>query len=107
MHIYTDSQLVARQFDGTYRVKHDTLRSFMARIRELEGSPGEFAALEEELRRHREDDVEGAGDLEQATMEWLRERQDAETRLQAYRDVRDQLKKRIEERFTLDLKPAH
>ncbi len=30
-----------------------------------------------------------------------------ENRLQAYRDVRDQLKKRIEERFTLDLKPAH
>jgi protein-tyrosine-phosphatase len=30
-----------------------------------------------------------------------------EVRLQAYRDVRDQLKKRIEERFTLDLKPPH
>ncbi len=30
-----------------------------------------------------------------------------EARLQAYRDVRDQLKKRIEERFTLDLKPPH
>jgi len=30
-----------------------------------------------------------------------------EARLQAYRDVRDQLKKRIEERFTLDLKPQH
>ena len=30
-----------------------------------------------------------------------------EVRLQAYRDVRDQLKRRIEERFTLDLKPAH
>ena len=30
-----------------------------------------------------------------------------ETRLQAYRDVRDQLKKRIEERFALDLKPPH
>ena len=30
-----------------------------------------------------------------------------EHRLQAYRAVRDQLKKRIEERFTLDLKPAH
>lgn len=29
------------------------------------------------------------------------------TRLQAYRDVRDQLKKRIEERFSLDLKPPH
>ena len=30
-----------------------------------------------------------------------------ETRLQAYRDVRDQLKKRIEDRFSLDLKPPH
>ena len=30
-----------------------------------------------------------------------------ETRLQAYRDVRDQLKRRIEERFSLDLKPPH
>ena len=30
-----------------------------------------------------------------------------DTRLQVYREVRDQLKKRIEERFTLDLKPAH
>src|SRR3546814_4289962 len=29
------------------------------------------------------------------------------TRLQAYRDVRDQLKRRIEERFTFDLKPQH
>ncbi len=28
-----------------------------------------------------------------------------ETRLQAYRAVRDQLRKRIEQRFTLDLKP--
>jgi len=30
-----------------------------------------------------------------------------ENRLQAYRDVRDQLKKRIEDRFALDLKPPH
>jgi protein-tyrosine-phosphatase len=30
-----------------------------------------------------------------------------ETRLHAYRGVRDQLKRRIEERFTLDLKPPH
>ncbi|HIP77404.1 MAG TPA: arsenate reductase ArsC [Kiloniellaceae bacterium] len=30
-----------------------------------------------------------------------------DTKLQAYRSVRDQLRKRIEERFTLDLKPAH
>ena len=30
-----------------------------------------------------------------------------EARLEAYRAVRDQLRKRIEQRFTLDLKPAH
>ena len=29
-----------------------------------------------------------------------------ETRLDAYRQVRDQLKKRIEDRFTMDLKPS-
>ncbi len=29
-----------------------------------------------------------------------------ETRIQAYREVRDTLKKRIEDRFTLDLKPV-
>lgn len=34
--IYTDSQLVARQFEGSYRVKHETLRPLLARIRELE-----------------------------------------------------------------------
>ncbi len=65
------------------------------RILELEGAPAEFAALDEELRRHREDDVEVTGDLEQATMDWLRERQDAETRLQAYRDRARELKARL------------
>ena len=34
--IYTDSQLVARQFDGTYRVKHPDMRSLLTRVRELE-----------------------------------------------------------------------
>jgi hypothetical protein len=66
-----------------------------ARMRELEGAPTECARLEEALRRHREDDVEVSGDLEQATMEWLRERQDAETRLQAYRDRARELKARL------------
>ncbi len=66
-----------------------------ARIRELEGAGSELAALEEELRRHRENDVEVGGDLEFATMEWLRERQDAETRLQAYRDRARELKARL------------
>jgi len=34
--IYTDSQLVARQFDGSYKIKHEGLRSLMVKIRELE-----------------------------------------------------------------------
>lgn len=69
--------------------------ALLARIRGLEGAPAEAAALEEELRRRRGDDVEVAGDLEQATMDWLRERQDAETRLQAYRDRARELKARL------------
>ncbi|MBT8336019.1 MAG: hypothetical protein KJO11_05405 [Gemmatimonadetes bacterium] len=69
--------------------------ALVARMHELESAPAECARLEEALRRHREDDVEVAGDLEQATMEWLRERQDAETRLQAYRDRARELKARL------------
>lgn len=34
--IYTDSQLVARQFDGIYKVKHEELRFLLAKIRDLE-----------------------------------------------------------------------
>lgn len=34
--IYTDSQLVARQFEGTYRVKHEGLKPLMMKIRGLE-----------------------------------------------------------------------
>lgn len=66
--------------------------SLLAQIRSLETAPGELQRLEEELRGLRGDDVEVAGDLEQATMNWLRERQDAETRLQAYRDRARELK---------------
>jgi ribonuclease HI len=36
--IYTDSQLVARQFEGTYKIRHEGLRSIMTRIRDLEKS---------------------------------------------------------------------
>ena len=34
--IYTDSQLVARQFEGTYRVKNEGLLPLFTRVRELE-----------------------------------------------------------------------
>lgn len=70
--------------------------SIMERIRELEGAPEELGALEAELRALRGDDAEITGDVEAATMEWLRERQDAETQLGAYRDRARELKARIE-----------
>lgn len=36
LRIYTDSELVARQFNGLYRVKHPGLIPLLARVRELE-----------------------------------------------------------------------
>lgn len=50
-----------------------------------------------ELQSLRADTVELVGDLEVAKMDWLRERQDAETHLQAYRDRAMELKARIAE----------
>ena len=55
----------------------------------------EFRTAERELRASRADVAEVDGDLEAATMEWLRERQDAETTLQAYRDRARELRSRI------------
>lgn len=55
----------------------------------------EFRAAERELRESRADVAEVGGDLEVATMDWLRERQDAETTLLAYRDRARELRTRI------------
>lgn len=55
----------------------------------------EFRTAERELTATRADVMEVDGDLEVATMEWLRERQDAETTLQAYRDRARELRGRI------------
>jgi DNA repair exonuclease SbcCD ATPase subunit len=55
----------------------------------------EFRSAERELRAHRADVAEVDGDLEVATMDWLRERQDAETTLQAYRDRARELRGRL------------
>lgn len=55
----------------------------------------EFRAAERELARLREDVTETDGDLEVATMDWLRERQDAETTLHAYRDRARELRSRL------------
>ena len=55
----------------------------------------EYRAAERELIESRADVAETDGDLEVATMDWLRERQDAETTLHAYRDRARELRSRI------------
>jgi len=55
----------------------------------------EFRAAERELAAIRADVAETDGDVEVATMDWLRERQDAETTLHAYRDRARELRSRI------------
>lgn len=55
----------------------------------------EFRIAEKELRAIRADVAEVDGDLEVATMDWLRERQDAETTLHAYRDRARELRARL------------
>ena len=57
--------------------------------------PEELRAGERALRDLRTEWTEVTGDVEQATMEWLRERQDAETHLKAYRDRARELKARL------------
>ncbi len=53
--------------------------------------------LEASLRRMREDHVEASGDLEALTMEWARDRQEADSRLSAYRDRARELSGRLRE----------
>jgi len=55
----------------------------------------EFRSAEGELHVLRGDAAEVDGDLEVATMDWLRERQDAETTLNAYRDRAKELRSRL------------
>lgn len=62
----------------------------------LGGSEEELRGLEERLRGLRGDAAEVAGDIEVGLMAWVRERQDAETRLLLYRDRERELRKRLE-----------
>jgi hypothetical protein len=55
----------------------------------------ELSRAEAELRELRAEAAEVDGDLQVATMDWHRERQDAETTLHAYRDRARELKARI------------
>ena len=66
-----------------------------ARVEELRRLPDALRAKSRELRGLRVDGIEAGGDLEVANMDWLRERQDAETHLLAYRDRARELKARL------------
>ena len=68
-----------------------------ARVQELRRFPEALRIKARELRRLRGDAVEVGGDLEVANMDWLRERQDAETHLLAYRDRARELKGRLQQ----------
>lgn len=60
-----------------------------------EGGGAELAEAEAVVLSLRADSVEVDGELEALTVEWLRERQDAETQLQTYRDRARELRARI------------
>lgn len=67
------------------------------RLMELGSAPTERDRLNDELRALLEEQAQAAGELEGATAAWLRERQDAETHLQAYRDRARELRTRLQE----------
>ena len=94
---------VAALIHGGSRVGDDSLwtdsgvDSLRARVQELRRLPEAIRVKARELRGLRADAVEVGGDLEVANMDWLRERQDAETRLLAYRDRARELKVRLQQ----------
>lgn len=66
-----------------------------AQLRALDDIPAQVAHLERELQELRGSLAEVTGDVEASTMDWHRERQDAETHLLAYRDSGKELRHRI------------
>ncbi len=82
VHPVAPVRLVERPAHGAVRV-------------DLEQVAAEFRSAERDLRGLRADVVEVDGDLEVATMDWLRERQDAETTLNAYRDRAREVRARL------------
>ncbi len=94
---------VAALIHGGSRAGDDTLWTdsgvdgLRARVQELRRLPEALRVKARELRALRADAVEVGGDLEVANMDWLRERQDAETHLLAYRDRARELKVRLQQ----------
>lgn len=71
------------------------LADLRSQLRALQDVPNLVTELESELLDLRGNITEAGGDLGASTMEWHRERQDAETHLLAYRDRGRELKARI------------
>lgn len=96
-------QEVAALIPGGSRAGDDSLWTdsgvdgLRARVQELRRLPEALRVKAGELRGLRADAVEVGGDLEVANMDWLRERQDAETHLLAYRDRARELKARLQQ----------
>ena len=67
------------------------------RVQELKRLPEALRVKARELRGLRADAVELGGNLEVPSMDWLRERQDAETHLLTYRDRARELKVRLQQ----------
>ena len=68
-----------------------------AGVRLLDDLPQRLLRQERTLEELRADAAEASGELEVAAMEWLRERQDAETHLRTYRDQARELRSRLQE----------
>ena len=96
-------QEVAALIQGGPRAGNDSLwtdsgvEGLRARVQELRRLPEALRVKARELRGLRADALEVGGDLEVANMDWLRERQDAETHLLAYRDRARELKVRLQQ----------
>lgn len=67
-----------------------------ADVERLQASEADVSELEAKLLALRADAAEVAGDVEVGMMAWVRERQDAETRLLLYRDREQALRQRID-----------
>ena len=96
-----DQEISRLEGDGAVRTNVTSMDSgvenLRARVQELRRLPEAVLMKERELREMRADNVEVSGDMEVVNMEWLRERQDAETHLLAYRDRACELKVRLQQ----------
>ncbi len=95
-----DTELLALQ-DGRREkggeVTDPSVGTLRARVHQLRRLPEAVRTKEREIRGLRADEAEVSGDMEVAKMDWLRERQDAETNLLAYRDRARELKLRLQQ----------